>query len=866
MLTTNILLLNREKKIFFFSYIFMFLFVIAALCIAWNYPATNLYIWTYNDAHTPVGVFEHDGDMFSQDFISPSENIQSLDIFLATYARENTHDIVFRLKDSTGKKIFSKTIPAKLILDNQYYSLHFPKQQNAKGKKFTLELQGKGNCSPTNSITVWSSKAQDLPPAKFNGRSLATSFMMKLGYSTPFCIDNVRVTFAVFGGIFCIYSILIFLSLKFHVPPLFYRWNFYVLLFLFGIGVLMLRTLDLISYPELYGEDGPWTGFLLDHGLLWTLLYARPDYFVWGNVFLLYLALFLNYCLFGENMLWYPTLVTIIQLIFYTGVSLVPVIIFRKYILLRFRILMFLFFLFLFGITPSCSFEIFGKVCNIGYLCYFLSFCLLYDLFMNHKVLGKKNLFYGLVILLCYFTNPGVNLLLLFFFFAECYRARKSFFALKQKKWEMLRFKFFWTLGVYGAVALIGLIVQKSLLPGRTDYAGQKLPFSYAGVIESIAKSFSPFFSLFYTHLTTISATLALAFVILTFFVVYQWTSRPKRLPMFLVFATGAIYLCTLLLFRPTMDWTNNYTHSFPYRYYYGITFFWILLLFLACTFALKMKRKILSIPVLLIAVVSILGYLSNIEKISVNNPFKYSFSSWLHNKSSNIQQTRIPYAITPFHNGELHFYFYLPSEMFETTRNYIQKKGYAYFGFVSLDQLFYMEDVLWKKCISRNSTGFYIRNTVSNRRKFLPGGVLIMPGGEKRTITHVFADRIFLSVYLTGAPFSTEKRIPFETYEVLPPEKLKDNDFFYSDDRWDHGILRPSAGFFERNSLKNQSRFAPGNLVQLGNGEKRKVLRQEQNGTYLNIYLEGEPFSYAAAGPPSEFSVTESADERTLK
>ena len=140
------------------------------------------------------------------------------------------------------------------------------------------------------------------------------------------------------------------------------------------------------------------------------------------------------------------------------------------------------------------------------------------------------------------------------------------------------------------------------------------------------------------------------------------------------------------------------------------------------------------------------------------------------------------------------------------------------------------------------------------------------MPNGEKRTITHVFADRIFLSVYLTGVPFSTENRIPFETYEVLPPIKLEDDVFFRTDEKWDHGILRASAGFFVRNILKNQNRFAPGNLVQLGNGEKRKILRQEQNGIYLNIYLEGAPLSYSIVGSPSEYSVIETVNERILK
>ena len=886
MITTNIHLLNREKKIFFYTYLFMCLFVIAMLCIAWNYSVTSSYsCWTYEDSSIPVGNFERDGDTFSQEFTAPADGIRQLSIFLATWARKNTHDIVFRLKDATGKEIFSKTVSAASIQDNQYYTLHFPEQKGGKGKKFTLELQGKGNCSPTNSITVWSSKTQDLPPAKFNGRSLSTSFKMQLFYNadSSFFIDNIRGTFPVFVGIFCFYSIFLFIVLRFPLSGRFFRWNFYFLLFLFGIGVLMLRCLDLIAYPGLYTEDGWWSGYLLHDGLVTALLNIRPDYFVWGNVFLLYIALLLNHCLFGDNMLWHPIIVAIFQMIVYTGVSLLPVIIFRKYILLPFRILLFLFFILLFGILPTCSFDIFGKISNIGYLAYFLSFCLLYDLFMSHKTVGKKNLLYGLIIILCCFTNPGVYLLLFLFFLMECCRARQSFFTWEQNKWGMLRFKFFWTLSIYGCIALTGLIVQKCMLPGAGEYMKQNSPFTYAGVIESVAKSFSPFFSLFYTHLNTFSATLALAFVLFTFFSVYLCSSHTNRLPMFLVFISGALYLSSLLLFRPAMDWTNNYVHTFPYRYYYGITFFWILLLFLVASSALKIKRRLLLIPVFLIMGISILGYLANTQKFLINNPFRDFFLSWFHNKSSvthKLEKTKTFIPTSWFHNKSsdtqqyipiavpFHYKapFYIIQEMFETTKGYIQKKGYAYFGVLSLDSLFFMEDSLWKNCISKKFAGFYVKNTVYNRNKFLPGGTLIMPNGEKRTITHVFADRIFLSIYLTGAPFSTENRIPFETYEVLPPIKLKDDVFFYSDEKWDHGILRASAGFFVRNILKNQNRFAPGNLVQLGNGEKRKILRQEQNGIYLNIYLEGAPLSYSIVGSPSEYSVIETVNERILK
>ena len=68
----------------------------------------------------------------------------------------------------------------------------------------------------------------------------------------------------------------------------------YFILFLLGLFIVFLRSAYNIIVPSIYAEDGSWTSLFIQKGLLYTLLHARPDYFVSGNILGLYTAYILN--------------------------------------------------------------------------------------------------------------------------------------------------------------------------------------------------------------------------------------------------------------------------------------------------------------------------------------------------------------------------------------------------------------------------------------------------------------------------------------------------------------------------------------------------------------------------------------------
>ena len=50
------------------------------------------------------------------------------------------------------------------------------------------------------------------------------------------------------------------------------------------------------------------------------------------------------------------------------------------------------------------------------------------------------------------------------------------------------------------------------------------------------------------------------------------------------------------------------------------------------------------------------------------------------------------------------------------------------------------------------------------------------------------------------------------------------------------------------------------GRIVKFGDGTSRKIIRADTNGSYLNIYLSGEPLDTGKVGLPNKFVVVDKA------
>ena len=188
------------------------------------------------------------------------------------------------------------------------------------------------------------------------------------------------------------------------------QWQEYTILFLLGLIVIFLRSAYTVVVPSLYTEDGVWTGVILEKGFFYSLFNVRPDYLVSGNVILLGLSLLLNTVFCGKDLTYYPYCVTAVQYLFYSAVALLPYVCFKDVLRKSLR-------LFLWGMTilvplGMSGFEVFGKISNIGFLCYNITFYLLFFRITRRDNLGKITvLIIDTVLLICCATHPGCYVL-----------------------------------------------------------------------------------------------------------------------------------------------------------------------------------------------------------------------------------------------------------------------------------------------------------------------------------------------------------------------------------------------------------------------------------------------------------------------
>lgn len=63
-----------------------------------------------------------------------------------------------------------------------------------------------------------------------------------------------------------------------------------LLIFIAGVFAFFARSPDAVLSPILYTEDALWLGIAIEDGWAFTFMEAKAQYFVWGNLLLLWLA------------------------------------------------------------------------------------------------------------------------------------------------------------------------------------------------------------------------------------------------------------------------------------------------------------------------------------------------------------------------------------------------------------------------------------------------------------------------------------------------------------------------------------------------------------------------------------------------
>jgi hypothetical protein len=99
-----------------------------------------------------------------QTFVARYDHLYRVDLFLGTYARSNTKDVIFHLRAAPDAPadIFSTTFNAATVKDYAYRSFTFPPIPDSAGRSYYFFLESPSS-EDGNAITAWK-QTEDLYP------------------------------------------------------------------------------------------------------------------------------------------------------------------------------------------------------------------------------------------------------------------------------------------------------------------------------------------------------------------------------------------------------------------------------------------------------------------------------------------------------------------------------------------------------------------------------------------------------------------------------------------------------------------------------------------------------------------------------
>ena len=142
-----------------------------------------------------------------QTFFCEKDEMDRIDVLLATYARINSGKITFHLREKSGTiDVRTVTVDANYIKDTRYHQFIFAPIENSKNKSYEFYIESPDS-SPWNAITIWytSENSYDSGNAtinhipingdlnfkvfyKFDTSQFISSFFWRLSHDIPFLI------------------------------------------------------------------------------------------------------------------------------------------------------------------------------------------------------------------------------------------------------------------------------------------------------------------------------------------------------------------------------------------------------------------------------------------------------------------------------------------------------------------------------------------------------------------------------------------------------------------------------------------------------------------------------------------------------
>lgn len=395
----------------------------------------------------------------------------------------------------------------------------------------------------------------------------------------------------------------------------------YFLLFIVGIFICFFRASYSVLSPVMYTEDGSWISALIENGLIDTCLKAKGSYLVVGNILLLQISWWLNLLFFGENLAYLPIFVALVSFFYYVLLAFFPVWLLKRTLDIKARI--FLYFAILCVPMGTSISEIYGRISNIGYGCFFIAVIMMLYLFFEGNtgnIYKTAGIYLGL--LFCCITNPTCYFVFAIILGYGICRGFKKYGIRMVLKWETLIDLF--------AGMLVFLSIILMYLNKHSEIGQESVKIVPGGLIEYLFRSLAFIFTWpFYLYMNNVYAFIILL-VIIIFSVVSLWMIKDKKYRNLLFISYGATIFFTLitLFMRKTLtSQLNNYTTTFPDRYFY-VQELLVLLDFsivLSAVFKKKISNKVWKITVL-----GLLGLYIFETLIFSNQIFEFNHSRYI--------------------------------------------------------------------------------------------------------------------------------------------------------------------------------------------------------------------------------------------
>lgn len=291
---------------------------------------------------------------------------------------------------------------------------------------------------------------------------------------------------------------------------------------------------------------------------------------IFGNIILAQIALTLNKIVKGDNLNYLPIFVACVHYCFFSLAALIPVICLKKQMTKFFRIL--IWFLIIFIPLGYSGYEIFGKIVNVGYLFYFIAFCLLSFRISNVIDISKtQTIVVDLSLLLCCLTNPACYVLVGVGFILDVIIQYKNFQSTKILKINFIKSFFakfsnkLWV--VLGIICCLAVIYSS----GESPYPRIELDFSKT--IEFLQRSLLFYLTyIFYPNINDFIAISLFIFISWFFIFTFFYANKTERITLLAYIAVPLCYVIITFINRHFLiGILNNYNTSYPDRYYYVI-------------------------------------------------------------------------------------------------------------------------------------------------------------------------------------------------------------------------------------------------------------------------------------------------------